>query len=50
MISRLTAYATLFAVLATTTIAIATAAPAAKATTVVQLPTVVVTGHRIAQH
>jgi hypothetical protein len=47
MISRLTTYAALFAVLTTATLAIATAAPQApSATPVVQLETVVVTGHR----
>ncbi|HEY9068281.1 MAG TPA: hypothetical protein VIO33_25070 [Burkholderiaceae bacterium] len=55
MISRLSAYAATFAVIATATIAFAASAQArfdqqqaAKAMPVVQLETVVVTGHRTA--
>jgi hypothetical protein len=51
MISRRTAYAVLFAILSTASLAIATAAPkvpGVRAVPVVQLETVVVTGHRAA--
>jgi hypothetical protein len=51
MFSRLSVYAALFAVLATTSLAFATSAPHAaglQAVPVVQLQTVVVTGHRTA--
>ncbi len=53
MISRITTIAVLFAVVSTTSLAVATTprhdAPAAKAVRVVQLETVVVTGKRLPQ-